>query len=117
MNNRGKTEVRPLAKKNGFFSRYRFVYKSSSVLLKCAVLAMLVLSIAALTIIRVRLTQEKQYKDALRVQAAHYEHENQNVSWMIENQDTVEGIKTIAEDKMGKVDGDTVLHDVNTNQD
>ena len=106
-----------MAKKNGFFSRYRFVYKRSPLLLKCAVLAMLVLSIAALTIIRVRLTQENQRLYAARVQAAYQEEENRKVEWMIENKDSVEGVKTIAEEKLDKTDGDTVTYEIVTNQD
>ena len=110
-------EVRPLAKKNSFFSRHRFVYKPSPILLKCALLTMLVIGIGALTILRICNTQENQHLNAVRVQAAQYEQKNQEITWMIENKDTVEGIKSISEDKMGMVEGDAVFYDVVTNQD
>ena len=110
-------EVRPLAKKKSFFSRYRFVYKPSPVLLKCALLTMLVVAIGALTILRVRLNQEKQYNDVLRYQAAQQAEENRALDQMIQQKDTVEGITNISESKMGMVDGDTVFYDVVTNQD
>ena len=106
-----------MANKEGFFSRYRFVYKPSPILLKCAVLTMLVIAIGALTVLRVRLTQEKQYNDALRYQAAQQAEENRKLDQMIQQKDTVAGIKDIAKDKLGKIDGDAVLYDVVTNQD
>ena len=106
-----------MAKKNGFFDRYRFVYKPSPILLKCAVLTMLVLAIGALTILRVRTVQTNQRRDAARFAASQYEQKNDTIDYMIENKDTVDGVKTIAEEKMGRAPGDTVIYDVVTNQD
>lgn len=109
--------MRPLAKKNSFFSKYQIVYRHSPILLKCAVLVTLVLSIAALTVLRIGINRYHDRTDALRVEAAQLEQENQKVARMTEQKDTVDGIKTIAKEKMDMVDGDTVFYDVVTNQD
>ena len=106
-----------MAKKKSFFSRFRIVYRHSPVLLKCALLVTIVLSIAALTAINIRLDQSIARKNAFRVQAAYLEQENAKLDEKIRQKDTEEGIKTIAKEDLGMVEGDTILYDVITNQD
>ena len=108
--------MRPLAKKNSFFSRFRIVYRHSPLLLKCAVLVTIVVSIAALTVIRVNIDRVNAQKEACRIQAAQTERENQKLDRLIQEKDTVEGSKEIAREKLGLVDADTVYYHV-TNQD
>lgn len=106
-----------MAKKKSFFDRFRIVYRHSPLLLKFAVLAAIVVSIAALTVIRVNIQQANAQKDAARVQAAQVERENQKLDQMIREKDTVEGSKNIAEEVLGYADKDTVVYHIATNQD
>ena len=106
-----------MAKKKSFFSRFRLVYRHSPILLKCAVLVTIVFSIAALTVLRIGITNRNDRIDALRVQAAQLEQENKKLDQMTQQKDTVDGIKAIAQEKLDMVDGDTVFYDVVTNQD
>ncbi len=104
-------------KKKSFFNRFRIVYRHSPILLKCAVLVTIVLSIAALSVLRIGINQYQGRTDALRVQAAHWEQENQKVDAMTQQRDTVEGIKTIATEKLDMVEKGTEFYQVVTNQD
>lgn len=105
-----------MAKKN-FFSRFRIVYRHSPLLLKCAVLAAIVVSIAALTVIRINIDQAKAQTYSARVQAAQEEREIEKTKQLIQEKDTVEGSKNIAKEKLGYVEQDTVFYRVVTNQD
>lgn len=106
-----------MAKKNSFFSRFRIVYRHSPLLLKCAVLAAIVVSIAALTVIRVNIQQANDRKEAARAQAVQTEIDNAHVEQLIQQKDTVEGSKQIATEVLGYVDKDSVYYQVVTNQD
>ena len=106
-----------MAKKNSFFSRFRIVIRRSPLLLKCAVLAALVVSIAALTVIRVNIEQTKAQTEAARVQAAQTERENQKLATLIQQKDTVDGSKNIAKEKLGLVENDATFYHIVENQD
>lgn len=106
-----------MTKKNNFFSRFRIVYRHSPLLLKCAVLAAIVVSVAALTVIRVNIAQAKAQTEAARVQAAQAEREIEKTEQLLQQKDTVEGSKNIAKEVLGLVDQDTVFYRVVTNQD
>lgn len=105
-----------MAKKNGLFDRVRFVYSRSPILLKCAVLVTIVLSVAALTVLRIGIDTHKDRFDALRARAAQVEHENAEKEELIQQKDTVDGIKTIAQQELGMVEEDTEFFDVVANQ-
>ena len=85
--------------------QFRFVYRHSPLVLKCVVLATIILSVAALTVVRLSITQANQENDALRAQAAQLEQENERLK---EN--------TAAKEELGMVDADTVFFDVQDNQ-
>lgn len=106
-----------MAKKYSFFSRFRIVIRRSPLLLKCALLAALVVSIAALTVIRVNIEQSKAQTESARVQAAQTERENQRMTTLIQQKDTVEGSKNIAKEKLGLVEKDTTFYHIIENQD
>lgn len=105
-----------MAKRNSFFGRFRIVIRRSPLLLKCAVLAALVVSVAALTVIRVNIQQAKAQTEAARVQAAQAERENQRLDTLIQQKDTVDGSKNIARELLGYVDSDTTFYHIE-NQD
>ncbi len=106
-----------MAKRKSFFDRFRLVYRRSPLILKCVVLATIVFSIAALTVIRMDISQWQERADANRVYAAQLEQENERLTTMIQQRDTVDGIKAIAEEELGLVEPDTVFFSVTTNQD
>ena len=106
-----------MAKRSRFFSRFRIVYRHSPLLLKCAVLATIIVSIAALTLIRINIQQVNAQSSTLRSQAAQTARDNQKLDQLIQNKDTVEGSKNIATEKLGLVDANTVYFQAVTNQD
>ncbi len=105
-----------MAKKNSFFDRVRFVYSRSPILLKCAVLVTIVLSVAALTVLRIGIDGHQNRYHALRAQAAQVENEIAEVEELIRQKDTVDGIKAIAQQELGMVEEDTEFFDVISNQ-
>ena len=103
-----------MAKKRGF----KLVYRHSPLLLKCAVLATVVLSAAALTVLTAGINHYQAEKDALRTQAAQLEQEIKQRENLMNDMNTVQGIKDIATEELGYVDPDTTYYEViDTNQD
>lgn len=90
-----------MAKPQNPFRRIRLVYKRSSPLLKCVVLSCIVLALVALLVIRGAILQVREEKEEQRAQAAQLEQENaklkEDLTWM----DTIDGIKRIAQEKLG----------------
>lgn len=91
------------------FRRIRLIYRRSPLLVKCVVLAAIVLSTAALLAMRMAITQANAQTDALRQQAASLEQENARLEEAISELDTVQGIRDIATEKLGLVDPGTVF--------
>ena len=92
-----------------FLSRFRLVYRRSSTLTKCVVLAAILLStVTVITLGAVRRETEAQ-TEALRQEAAYLEQENQKLRDSISILGTVESVKQIARDILGLVDPDTVI--------
>ena len=90
-------------------SRIRLVYRRSSPLMKCVVLATIVLSTAALLTLRMAIGDTRAQTDDLRQQAAVLEQQNQTLQQDIAELDTVQGIKHIATEVLGLVEPDTVF--------
>lgn len=105
-----------MAKKKSLLSRVRLVYRHSPLLLKCAVLVTIVLSTAALTILRVGIGQYQDQTMWARAQAAQIEQENRELEENLQQLGTVESVKRIAQEELGLVDPDTVFYSI-TNQD
>lgn len=95
-----------------FLSRIRLVYRPSSLLLKCIVLAMLVIGIVTLLVLRGGIMNMQQSTDDLRKEAAALEAENQQLQEAIGMQHTVAGIKKIANDVLGLVDPNTMIFEL-----
>ena len=91
------------AKRNPF-SHIRLIYRRSSTLVKCVVLATIVLCTAALGIIRISIQTSKGQQADLQQQAAQLEQENRNLTRQIAELGTVESVKRIATLKLGLVD-------------
>jgi len=91
------------------FSRIRLVYQRTSPLVKCIVLAAIILSTVALLTLRIAITEANNREEELRKQAAALEQENNQLSEDIEKVDSIEGMKDIAENELGLVDPNTVI--------
>lgn len=91
------------------FSRIRLVYRRSSTLLKCVVLAAIVLSMAALLALHATISAAQQQQEDLRHQAAILEEENRELEDRIDGLGSVQSVEQIAKDELGLVDPDTVI--------
>ena len=100
-----------MANRKNPFRRIRLVYRRSSTLLKCAVLAVIVLSTVALLAIHFTIGQTRQEAEELRIQAARLEQENRALTEAIAEIGTVQSIKRIAMEELGLVDPDAAFFD------
>ncbi len=89
--------------------RLRLVYRRASPLLKCVVLATIVLCTAALLLLRSSIREWRQKEADLQKQAATLEQENENLERNIAELGTVQSIRRIAEEELGLVDPDTIF--------
>lgn len=92
-------------------SRIRLVYRRSSPLLKCVVMAAIVLSTVAILTLRASILGLQSSTDRLRQEAAGLEQENQTLEKSIAELGTVQSIKRIAREKLGLVDPDSIFFD------
>lgn len=98
------------------FSRIRLVYRRSSPLLKCVVLAAIVLSTAAILTIHFSIRQAQQETQLLRSHAARLEQENQELVEHLSEVGTVQSIKRIAREELDLVDPEAeFFHPVDNN--
>lgn len=95
-----------MTNRNNPFSRIRLVYRRSSPLLKCVVLAAIVLSTAALLTLHFTIRQTRQRTENLRTEAAILEQENRELTENIALVGTIQSIKRIAMEELGLVDPD-----------
>ena len=96
-----------MAANNNPFRRFRLVYRRSSTLLKCVILAAIVLSTAAMVTLRFTIREYQDRQQELALQAAQLEQENRTLTKNIAELGTVESIKRIAREELGLVDPDT----------
>jgi len=89
--------------------KFRLVYRRSSTLLKCVVLAAIVLCTVCLMLLRGQILEEKAEAERLRSQAAALQQENQKLEERIGQLDTVESVKRIAMELLELVMPDTVI--------
>ena len=91
-------------KQNNPFRHIRLVYRRTSPLVKCVVLAAIVLSAAALIMLRMSIQESKQQQAQLQKQAIALVQENRELTKNIAELGTVESVKRIAELELGLVD-------------
>ncbi len=84
-------------------------FRKSSLLVKAALIAVLILSIAALLVLRSALADTQAQTDALRAEAAQTEQANTKLRHDIAGLGTVEGIVRLAREKLGLVEPGTVI--------
>lgn len=100
-----------MANRKNPLGRIRLVYRRSSPLLKCVVLAAIVLCTGALLILRGSVRRLKQTTEDLRAQAAVLEQENKKLEKSIAELGTVRSIKRIAREELGLVDPDDIFYE------
>jgi len=98
-----------MAKQTNPFRRFRLIYRPSSPLLKCVVLAAIVLSTAAILVLRSNLLSTIDQTERLRAEAAALEQENRRIAGYIAEIGTVQSVKRLAEEKLGLVDPDSIF--------
>lgn len=98
-----------MANRKNPLGRIRLVYRRTSPLLKCVVLATIVLCTAALLILHSSIRQLRQDTDGLRAEAVALEQENRKLKKSIAELGTVQSIKRIAEEELGLVDPDAIF--------
>ena len=94
------------ARKNPF-RHIRLIYRRSSTLVKCVVLAAIVLSTVALITLRISIRAEQKKQEQLYLQQAQLEQENYELTRNIAELGTVESVKRIATLQLGLVDPDS----------
>ena len=92
-----------------FLSRIRLVYRRSSTLLKCVVLASIVLCTICLMALRGAIIENQKQAESLRQQAAALEKENERLELYISELNTVQGVKRIAMEQLGLVSPGTIF--------
>ena len=85
----------------------RIVYRRSSTLVKCVVLATIVVSTMALVVLRISIQANQGQQKDLQLQAAQLEQENRALTRQIAELGTVESVKRIATSELGLVDPDS----------
>lgn len=91
------------------FRRIRLKYRRSSTLVKCMVLAMVVVCTAALLTLRFALLDTKQQLSDKRNQAAALEQENKALERSIAQLGSVQSVIELAGELLDLVDPDTVI--------
>lgn len=98
-----------MAKRKNPFSRIRVIYHRTPTLVKCVVLATVIVCTAALLTLTVAISQEHAQEEALRSEAAILEQQNDALEEDISELGTVQSIKKLAKKLLGLVDPDTVI--------
>lgn len=89
--------------------KIRVVFRRGSLALKVAVLAVVVLSIAALLLVWLYKQDAQREYEKLKDQAIELEQENSRLQQAIDKLGTIQGIAYIAKEQLGLVDPDTII--------
>ena len=89
--------------------RIRLVYRRSSPLLKCVVLAAILLCTTALLILGGAIRQTRLETEQKRAEAAILEQENKKLAKYIAELGTIQSITRLAGEELGLVDPDTIF--------
>ena len=96
-----------MATKKHPFRHIRLIYRRSSTLVKCVVLAAIILSTAALLILRTSIQAAQDRQQVLQQQAAQLEQDNRRLTQYIAELGSVQSVKRIATQELGLVDPDS----------
>lgn len=93
-----------MSNKNGLFGNVRIVFRRTSPLVKCVVLATIVLCTVALISLRTAINDSKEREAAYTQKALELAQQNRALTQEIAELGTVESVKRIAERDLGLVD-------------
>ena len=89
--------------------KIKFVFRRSSLSLKIAVLAMVVLSAVSLLTIWIYKEQAEKDRDELRAQAIVEEQKKSRLEDAVSKVGTLQGIFQVAKEELGLVDPNTII--------
>ena len=95
------------------FRDLKVEYSRSHPLTKVVVIALIVLSMAALITLSWSQADMRRQIEEMRREVAQLESENQDLREKIDKLDSVEGVENIAQDQLDLVDPDTIVIDPN----
>ncbi len=95
------------------FRNLKVEYSRSHPLTKVVVIALIVLSMAALIALGWSRADMRRQIEEMRQEVAQLESENQDLRDKIENLDSVQGVEDIANEELDLVDPDTIVIDPN----
>lgn len=95
-------------------SEIKVVCRRPKALMVIVVAAVILLSIAALTVLQSAIASTRAETDALRPQANALEQENSRLQQYIEELGTIQGIIRIAKEKLGLIEPDSIIFDTET---
>lgn len=98
-----------MAELNDFLKRIRLVRRPSTAMGKTVVAITAVLCILALGTLGISVTRLRARTEALRARATALEQENRIMEQRIENADSVQGVRDIAEAELDLADPDSVI--------
>lgn len=98
-----------MAKRNHPAKKFKLVYRPGKTLVKIALLAVIVLSTAALIALSGSIRDTRATADALTAQAAALEQQNSTLEQNIEQLGSADSVERIAQEELGLVDPDTVV--------
>ncbi len=91
------------------FQNVRIVYRRSKPLVKVVVIAVIVLSMAALLTLRWSLSDIQAQIQDMRSQVSRLELENADLNEKIDELGSVQSVMDIAQEELGLVDPDTIV--------
>lgn len=92
--------------------KIKVVCRRGKTLVIVAIAAVIVLSIAAMAAIQAVTDHTRQQTEALRTEAYELEQESSRLQQYIDELGTIKGILRIAQEKLGLVEPDSVIFDV-----
>lgn len=98
-----------MATKKGFFKKYRFVFQSSPLSLKFALLITILVAVVSLSVLGGYLVNIHAQTEELRHYAGELEQKIDQLQDKLDKQGTVEGVKDAAGDELGMVDKDATI--------
>ena len=98
-----------MAEIKDFLKRIKLVRRRSSNLSKIVVIVTIVLCLGALGTLRLAMNKIENQTEDLRSKAAALEEENRILEERIQDIDSVQSVKDIAEEELGLVSPDTVV--------
>jgi hypothetical protein len=98
-----------MAQKKNIFQKYRFVFQPSPLVLKFALLITILVAVVSLSVLGGYIANIHAQTENLRHYAGELEQQINQLQDKKDKQDTVEGVKDVAGEELGMVDGDATV--------